>query len=505
MGRQLQVPQGGGHVRLQEDERRHRAKPHRLLGHRAGHLQPAGRLEVGRGGRVAQGVVRLLLQRPHHPGRVAQLVGGPGERQRGGVLARHQDLDGVPEDLPVGERAALLVAGQDHRIQEGVRRGSRRGLELGPRPLQQPAQEHEDVGHRRLQPALGRELHQPPQRHGREQPARDAGEDVLQPALQDVALGLERVQVVAEGELGGDVDREPLEVLLQVDGAPRLGRGAPAAPEPLGHAAQRGVEAAQVSGGEGLDGQPPQRAPLDALGREHPVDAQLPEHRLDGADPPVDGRPLAQPALDQDRVAQHHHVVRAEVHLVGRAVAFGPALHGGVEPLQVEHGARSDDGQPPRAGQLRHPAQPGGRGGGRGQGAGPGQELAIAHLHRAGPQALGAAPPAPGGGVEAPAVVAADQLVAGDLALPEQRPLVRAAPLVRPEAGADPHHHQLLAAGLGRERPRPAQLLHPAERHPGLGLVHARHDRPPPGIWRGRAGSASAWRVPRGAGGANDR
>ena len=105
-------------------------------------------------------------------------------------------------------------------------------------------------------------------RKRREQAAEHRREDLVEMALDDVVVGLERVDVRAEGQAGDRVDGEAHQVGLQV--YRRAGRGSalPAAFEPVAHPHQRREVGAQVARVEAGHHHPPLPLPGLALGAE---------------------------------------------------------------------------------------------------------------------------------------------------------------------------------------------------------------------------------------------
>src|SRR6185503_8005433 len=93
-------------------------------------------------------------------------------------------------------------------------------------------------------------------------------------------------------------------------------------------------------------------------------------------------------------------------------------------------------------------------------------DLAADDPDRVGAQALGPAGAAARDGIEAPAVVLADELSALELTLAEERPLVRAASLEGAQHAAGADEHQVRLAGLGGKRPVPRDVLLASDAQP---------------------------------------
>ena len=208
----------------------------------------------------------------------------------------------------------------------------------------------------------------------REEATIEGGEHQLQPALDDVVALLDGIHVVAEGEQGGDVHGEALELVDDVDRLAAGRRPVPALPHALGNRLERRVEAPQVAGGEGLHGQTSLRPPGRTLGGEDARDAHLGEHRLDVREPTISLGPRPQDLLGQLGVGDHDRSSFA-AHPVPekRTVLPRPAFEDLVQTRDVELQEVAEERQLPSVREGRGAsanewtATPAERGGGRGR------------------------------------------------------------------------------------------------------------------------------------------
>ena len=184
---------------------------------------------------------------------------------------------------------------------------------------------------RALGGAVGRRLDVAPVRERRVDAAAEHREHALDVALQ-LALVLERVQVLPERERGRHVGGEGHVRALQLERLAGPGRRVEPAAQPLGRDADDVEVAVQMVRVERHHGEPPLRAPLAALGREHAVDAHLAEHVLDLAPAPVAVRPLAQDRVDRVRLGERDHRHRADREAEHRPVPARPVLEREVQP-----------------------------------------------------------------------------------------------------------------------------------------------------------------------------
>ena len=154
---------------------------------------------------------------------------------RGGVLTGEQQGEDVAHDFVVAE-GALGFLGGDHALEEVLRLLAQlrsRGDPL-PRLLHEPRNRLLDLLHRAVERAVGGQFEVTPIREREEEAPVGHVEDVVQVALQAVVAALERVEVVAEGERRGDVDREGGERLADLEALAGLGRPRGACREALG-------------------------------------------------------------------------------------------------------------------------------------------------------------------------------------------------------------------------------------------------------------------------------
>ena len=110
---------------------------------------------------------------------------------------------------------------------------------------QQPVEPGADLEQGATEPPVGRRLNVTPGRKERECPAVDRGKNHFELALDDVVRLPDRVGVVAEDDQHGDVDREALEVVDDVEGVAAR-RRAPAGLQPFGDDSDARIKLTQM-------------------------------------------------------------------------------------------------------------------------------------------------------------------------------------------------------------------------------------------------------------------
>ena len=166
-----------------------------------------------------------------------------------------------------------------------------------------------------------------------------------------------------------------------------------------------------------------------AFRAEHAANADFAENPFEICGATEGAGTIAQHTVDHAGIAERDHLPASQSVRVGGAIAPSPALQGQMDRPGVELMQVPDEGQRPGAGEI---AQfPGGRFrvGGFFQTGNVGVDRALSLDHRAGGQTLGPAGPAARSDVEAPAVVAADEMAVFEFALAKQRAEMRAAAL----------------------------------------------------------------------------
>lgn len=117
-GRDVEAAESTGADRLAAERVCRRIEPHRFLdgaldGRQSGEIRDAGHSPTQHPAcLVGDAVGDLRMAREEPP--------GPGQRQRGRLVARQQQRDHLVADLPVGHRAAVLVTRLEQRRQEVV-------------------------------------------------------------------------------------------------------------------------------------------------------------------------------------------------------------------------------------------------------------------------------------------------------------------------------------------------------------------------------------------------
>jgi hypothetical protein len=229
--------------------------------------------------------------------------------------------------------AAVALGGQ-HALEEVLRLVE----ELGA-GVHAPARLRDEAGDRvahHPQRALGRAVRRrldvAPVRERRRDPAADQRQYARDVALQ-LAVALERVEVVAERERGRDVGRERHERPQQVERLAGAGRAGETPVQPLRRHADHLVEAVEVVRVQCAHRELALAPPVLALGGEDAVDADLVEHLLELAPAPVAVGPLAQHRVDRLGPGEHDDRAPAEPHAVRGAVAARPFLEHEMQAL----------------------------------------------------------------------------------------------------------------------------------------------------------------------------
>ena len=229
-------------------------------------------------------------------------------------------VSALPSTSRSVKRAGLGVLRREDRLEQIRRPRAPLGLLLEPRAgaRDQRGGELVHFRDRRVELPVGGQLDVVPVAQRRQQPAQKRGEDLPQVLLDRVGRLLQRVEVVAEHEAAGDVDREPHQVALRVDRAALAGRALPAPLQPRRHLLEPAEEIAQVARVQGVHRQLPLAPPVRALGDEQAVDAELAhgvphrgaaseafrsiaQHPVDQLDVADDDDPPAEDAVREDR------------------------------------------------------------------------------------------------------------------------------------------------------------------------------------------------------------
>ena len=219
-----------------------------------------------------------------------------------------------------------------------------------------------------VEPAVGGRLPPAPDRHGRHDAAKDRGEDLVEVALDDVVVGLERVHLGAEREARHGVDRVAHQVALQVDGQAGVGCTAPAPCEPLAHLDERREVHAQMAWVEARHHHPALPLPRLALGAED-ADRRRADLGGDLGEPLGAAKAVGTVAHQRPHrrmVGDDEDAPAADAKAEVRPVLADPALDLLVHVRAVELQRVADQRQPRRRRQIVDLAQPSRRGRRRG-------------------------------------------------------------------------------------------------------------------------------------------
>ena len=170
----------------------------------------------------------------------------------------------------------VLVAGGDHCLDEvgGLLRPLQLGLQTDPGLGQQSAEPGPHVDKCAIESPVRPRLNVTPSRNEREKPTVNRRQDHSEFALDDVVPLLDRVDVMAEDDEHGDVDRKALELLDHVERFAGARRPLPPRLQPPGDGLDR-REPMQVALSESRDGELALRAPGLTLGVEHALDPEF--------------------------------------------------------------------------------------------------------------------------------------------------------------------------------------------------------------------------------------
>ena len=346
---------------LQGVDGRHRPQPHGLVGASLQVVQFAQLLQR-RQGRARADAVDLLAGPGHDLGMAPQQPDHPRQGVGRRVLAGQQHGQHIAGHLFVVDAAAGFVGGHDHGLEQIGRLLAQRGVgghalaRLGDEALHR--QPH--LGHAARQRAV---LGRGPPAPGRQQleDAREQHrEDAVEVLLDDVLVGLQRVDVLAEGQARHGIHREAHQVGLQLDTA-ALARGQlPAADKALGHALQEGVVALDVDRVEAGHHHAALALPGFAVGAEHAlVEADLLPDLVHAHRAAEAVGPLAQDGGDGFMIGHGQEAPAAELEAEEGPVFVGPALDRLVHGAHADLEQVADQGQAARTGQVVEGSRPG--------------------------------------------------------------------------------------------------------------------------------------------------
>ncbi len=303
--------------------------------------------------RIADALVDLGARTRQAVGVAEQQPDRPGERVGGRVLAGEQHRQHVAVDFVRRDPRLRIVGGDDHRLEQVLGRGAaRRVLEAGSRRGDEALDRRGHRGDAAIELAVGGRLPPAPGRQRSEHPPEDRREDLVEMLLDDVAVGLERIDLGTECEPGDGVHGVAHQVALQVDRRAGVGGSAPAAGEALAHRHQRRKVGAQVARIEARHHHPPLPLPDLALGAEDAdrrADLGRDLGQLLGAAKAVG--PVAHQRAHRRVVGDRHDAAVAELEAEAGTVLLHPALDLLVDARAVDLQQVADDsGRPGGAG-----------------------------------------------------------------------------------------------------------------------------------------------------------
>ncbi len=277
----------------------------------------------------------------------------PGEGVGGGVFARQEHGQHVTGDVRIGEPAAGVVARRDHRLDQVGRPLAQLGLRLHPR-----TRLGDEIADRALQcrqVIVELAIPEPtPERKRGEQALEERREHFVEVGLDHLLVGLERVDIRAEGEPRGDIHRVAHQVGLQVDALARRRGALPApleAPRDLHQRRKVGLDVLRIEARHHHRPLPPPRL---AVGGEQPVEPHVVRDRPQALGALKSVRPVAQHRSDGVRIGEHQKLAPADAEAELLAVLAAPLLGDEVQPRGLELQRIAEDRQPARAREVRN-------------------------------------------------------------------------------------------------------------------------------------------------------
>ena len=271
-------------------------------------------------------------------------------------------------DLAWRDSRLRVVGGDDHRLEQVFRRGAPLGiLETLARGGDEVLDGTADRGDAFVELAVGSRLPPAPGRQRGHDATKDRREDLVQVALDDVVVRLERVHLGPERQARDGVDRVAHQVALQVDRRAGVRRAA-SVRRALAHLDERREVGAQVARIEARHDHPALALPHLAFGAED-ADRRRADLGGDLGEPLGAAKaigPVAHQRTHRRVVGDDQDAPAADPEAEVRPVLAHPALdllvHAGT--LELQHVAQKR--QPRWRRQVVDLAQPGRRGGGRG-------------------------------------------------------------------------------------------------------------------------------------------
>ena len=170
--------------------------------------------------------------------------------------------------------------------------------------------------------------------------------------MDDVAILLDRVDVVVECDQRRRIDGEALEFLVEVERLAAIREPLPARLDTTGDGREVLVLLAQVSLRERMHGERALPTPRLAFGREDAVDAELREDAAEPGRAAEPARPVTQDLLAKLRVRNRGHGLSAQAEAVHRTVFGGPSLQHEVNVLRLDLMNVPEQGKSLGAGQI---------------------------------------------------------------------------------------------------------------------------------------------------------
>ena len=439
----------------------YRPQAQRFVGDCARDREPVDRVDVRRHVRQAEDIVGFPSKRVLPLGSVAEFVNRPGQGERRCVLAGDEHRDEVGHDRVVGERLAVLVDRQDHRFQKV--RGPIRALGTGFETLARlPEQTSEPFAHRShcvVQPAVAREPDVAPYWNGGEEALAHPRQDDFQVTLNDIVRRFDGVGVVPKSDQHCDVDREALHFVDHVQRLAGRGGSVPPAFEATGDGFEVGIELLEITLRERGHGEFALRAPSLALGVEDPLDAQFRQGLVKPGAPPERLRPGPEDFVDHRSVACHHDRSPPPPKSESWPILLGPAFENEMGLREIDLMRVAENRTGPRTWELVQRSLACRLRGSRRQSGHVDENDAVALDGGAGCETFRSAVTLAGLEREAPTMIAADEPVAFDFALAEQRALMGTTALEGAPAGAGADERQVDAVGRYGKRTVAGEIL----------------------------------------------
>ena len=283
-----------------------------------------------------------------------QLVDEPGQRMCSRVFAGQQHGEHIAPQFQLGHGGGVLFLGGDHGLEQVGRMQEQRRILVHPRARLLDELMNFPVHH--FHAVFQRPVLCPPDPvpvgESGEQPLLQHAEDETEMLLDHGAVGLDGVDVGAERQACGHVDRKAHQVRFQLERGRLVGKPGPPLQQPAGDGLQRGKIGLHMGRIECMHDEGALTAPVFAIGAENTRHLQFGADHFQPAGTAKAVGPVFQHRGDVVRVCAYQQSALSQRDPVALAVDAAPRLELTMHLFRLELGSIAQNRQPLRARQV---------------------------------------------------------------------------------------------------------------------------------------------------------